>query len=319
MSRYQDLVHKPVMLKEVLQYLQPKAGEIYIDCTFGAGGYSKAILKAADAVVYGIDQDPDVMPLAEALSKEFGSRFKFVAGNFADLDSLMSAQNIQNVDAIILDLGVSSMQLESAERGFSFMNDGPLDMRMNKTGQSAYDFINGATQEEIANVIYKYGNERKSRLIAKKIIETRKEMPIKTTLELADIVRSVIKRGSDKIDPATKTFQAIRIFVNDELYALEKLLAVAERLLSEDGRLIVVSFHSLEDSIVKEYINQRIKPKQNWSRHLPFVESEEFKPKFKWLKNKVIAPSDEEVASNPRSRSAKMRAAVRINREVEYA
>lgn len=318
MSNYQDLTHTPVMLNEVIQYLNPAIGEVYIDCTFGAGGYSRAILAATDSVLYSIDQDPEVIPIAEEVAKKFGSRFKFIEGNFADLDSLMSAQNIQSVDGIILDLGVSSMQLESADRGFSFMHDGPLDMRMSKTGQDAYDFINSAEQDDIANVIYNYGNERKSRSIAKKIVETRKLSPIKTTAQLASIVRSVVRKGKDKIDPSTKTFQAIRIHVNDELGALKSVLVAAERLLNENGRLIIVSFHSLEDSIVKEYINERTKPKQAWSRHLPFVADTEFQPRFKWLKNKVIAPTDQEIKSNPRSRSAKMRAAIRINKEVAY-
>ncbi len=319
MSNFYTTSHTPVMLKEVLEQLQPKSGEVYIDGTFGAGGYSKAILNSADCVLYGIDQDPAVEEFANRLKKEYGSRFKFIAGNFSELNELMSAQNILRVDGIVLDLGVSSMQLETPDRGFSFMHNGRLDMRMSKTGSDAYNFINSSTEEEIANVIYNYGGETKSRRIAKKIIEKRKVAPIETTLELADIVRSVVKKGKSKIDPATRTFQAIRIFVNDELDTLQSALIASERLLNNNGRLIIVSFHSLEDAIVKEFVNERAKPKQSGSRHLPFITNTEFKPTFKWQVNKAIAASKEEIKTNPRARSAKLRVAMRVNQEVDYA
>lgn len=311
--------HTPVMLAEVLQYLQPKSGEIYVDCTFGAGGYSKAILASSNCILYAIDQDPEVVKIANQLKTDSGSRFRFIPGNFAELDSLMSSQNINKVDGIVLDLGVSSMQLDSPERGFSFMHDGRLDMRMSQTGSDAYNVINSTAEEELANIIYNYGNERKSRRIAKKIVEQRRVAPIETTAQLADLIRSVVRRGADKIDPATRTFQAIRIFVNDELASLHSVLAASERLLANNGRLIVVSFHSLEDSIVKEFISERAKPKQGGSRHLPFVTTEKFQPKFKWLTNKVAEPTSAETKANPRSRSAKLRAAIRVNQEVEYA
>lgn len=319
MSNFYTTSHTPVMLKEVLEQLQPKSGEVYIDGTFGAGGYSKAILNSADCVLYGIDQDPAVEEFANRLKKEYGSRFKFIAGNFSELNELMSAQNILRVDGIVLDLGVSSMQLETPDRGFSFMHNGRLDMRMSKTGSDAYNFINSSTEEEIANVIYNYGGETKSRRIAKKIIEKRKVAPIETTLELADIVRSVVKKGKSKIDQATRTFQAIRIFVNDELDTLQSALIASERLLNNNGRLIIVSFHSLEDAIVKEFVNERAKPKQSGSRHLPFITNTEFKPTFKWQVNKAIAASEEEIKTNPRARSAKLRVAMRVNQEVDYA
>lgn len=311
--------HTPVMLKEVLEQLQAKSGDIYVDGTFGAGGYSKAILNSANCILYCIDQDPAVAEFANKLKKEYGSRFKFIAGNFSELNELMSSQNIMRVDGIVLDLGVSSMQLETPDRGFSFMHNGRLDMRMSKTGSDAYNFINKSTEEEIANVIYNYGGETKSRRIAKRIIEKRRISPIETTLELADIVRSVVKKGKSKIDPATRTFQAIRISVNDELASLQSALLASERLLNNNGKLIVVSFHSLEDAIVKEFINERAKPKQSGSRYLPCVTNTEFKPTFKWKVNKTIVASEEEIKTNPRSRSAKLRVAIRINQEVDHA
>jgi 16S rRNA (cytosine1402-N4)-methyltransferase len=319
MTDFYTTSHTPVMLKEVLEHLNPESGKVYIDGTFGAGGYSKAILDSSDCVLYCIDQDPAVEEFANKLKKEYGSRFKFIAGNFSELNELMSAQNIVGVDAIILDLGVSSMQLETPDRGFSFMHNGRLDMRMSKTGSNAYDFINTASEEDIANVIYNYGGETKSRRIAKKIVENRKITPIETTLELANIVRSVVKKGKSKIDQSTKTFQAIRIHVNDELSALKLALTASERLLNNNGKLIIVSFHSLEDAIVKEFVNERAKPEQSGSRYLPFVVNKEFKPTFKWQVNKAIPASEEEIRINPRSRSAKLRVAIRINQEVDYA
>ncbi len=318
MSNFYTTTHTPVMLSESLQYLQPKAGEVYIDCTFGAGGYSKAILAATNCILYSIDQDPEVEYFANRLKMQVGNRFKFIKGNFADLCELMSAQNIQEVDGIVLDLGVSSMQLETADRGFSFMHDSRLDMRMSRHGADAYNFINSSNEEELANVIYHYGGEIRSRKIAKKIVEARKIAKIETTLQLANLIRSVVPRGKDKIDSATKTFQAIRIFVNDELEALKSVLFAAERLLNENGRLVVVSFHSLEDGIVKAFINERVKPKPPSSRHLPFEADTNFKPTFEWLINKFGKPTIEEIKHNPRSRSAKVRAAVRINKEKDY-
>jgi 16S rRNA (cytosine1402-N4)-methyltransferase len=319
MIDFYNTSHVPVMLKEVLEQLKAKSGEIYVDGTFGAGGYSKAILNSANCILYCIDQDPAVEEFASKLKKEYGSRFKFIAGNFSELNELIRAQNILRVDGIVLDLGVSSMQLETPDRGFSFMHNGRLDMRMSKTGSDAYNFINSSKEEEIANVIYNYGGETKSRRIAKKIIEKRKISPIETTLELAAIIRSVVRKGKSKVDPATRTFQAIRIFVNDELASLKLALLASERLLNNNGRLIVVSFHSLEDSIVKEFINERAKPQQSGSRHLPFIANTEFKPTFKWKVSKPIAASEEEINANPRSRSAKLRVAVRINQEESYA
>jgi 16S rRNA (cytosine1402-N4)-methyltransferase len=311
--------HIPVMLSEVVTYLQPREGETYVDGTFGAGSYSRAILKQNNCTLYAVDQDPDVKKFVTQLKTEFGDRFIFINGNFSELQELLANKNISKVDGIVLDLGVSSMQLENPSRGFSFMHEGSLDMRMSKEGLDAYNFINTSSEETIANVIYNYGGETKSRRIAKKIIEARKNSPINSTLELADIVRSVVKKGKSKIDPATKTFQAIRIFVNNELGALQEALIASENLLNNNGRLIIVSFHSLEDAIVKEFINERAKPKQSSSRHLPLVEEKPFHPKFQWLTNKAIKPTDTEIKSNPRSRSAKLRAAIRINQEVVYA
>jgi 16S rRNA (cytosine1402-N4)-methyltransferase len=311
----QNKSHVPVMLNEVITHLDPKEGEVYVDCTFGAGGYTEAILNKANCTVYAIDQDPNVIPTANALKHIYNNRFHFIHGNFADMHSLLASQGITKVDGIVMDIGVSSMQLDQAERGFSFMQNGPLDMRMNsRNGMSAADFINTASESEIADVIYKFGDERKSRAIARKIIEQRKLSAISTTLELANIVRSVVRKSpKDKIDPATRTFQAIRIYINDELNSLAKALNTAYSLLVNYGRLVVVSFHSLEDKIVKSFITQHIATNKGLNRHIPALnQAESVLATLHQLTRGAIAPSDDEVRANPRARSAKLRAVRRI-------
>ena len=301
--------HIPVMLNEVMHYLAPSPGETYIDCTFGAGGYSKAILNATDCNLYAIDRDPDVAEDAKDLNK-LHSNFKFIQGSFGNLKEIARINKIEKIDAIILDLGVSSMQLDQGDRGFSFMQDADLDMRMSKSGKKASDLINEASEEEIANIIYKYGEEHFSRRIARKIILKREEKPITRTAELASIVRSAVKK-SGKIDSATKTFQALRIWVNDELDELEQVLAASRDLLTVGGRLIVVSFHSLEDSIVKTFLNEQICKNKGTSRYLPSLE-EEANPVFKLIAKKAVKPTEEEIKQNIRSRSSRMRAAMKI-------
>lgn len=320
--------HFPVMLPQVLENLSPKDGEVYVDGTFGAGGYSKAFLESADCTVIAIDRDPSALVAAKELEKDFGKRFIFVQGCFGDALELVKAAGFNQIDGFVLDVGVSSMQIDQPERGFSFRYDGPLDMRMDtNNGRTAADIVNGMEEENLANLIYQYGEERLSRRIAKRIVERRAENKIETTNQLADIIRSVVPRGpKDKIDPATRTFQALRIAVNDELGELERGLIAAEKLLKEAGRLIVVSFHSLEDGIVKAFMYERSGRTSNSSRHVPqilpmsveAVQAPTFSlPLFIKSSNaqvrghKAVEPSEAEIQQNPRSRSAKLRVAIR--------
>lgn len=307
--------HYPVMINEVIDHISLKDGGVYVDGTFGAGGYSKAFLESADCTVIAIDRDPSALIAAKILEKDFGERFIFVEGCFGDALKLVQAAGFQKIDGFVLDVGVSSMQLDQAERGFSFRFDGPLDMRMNNiVGRTAADIVNETKEKDLANIIYQYGEERLSRRIAKRIVEKRRDKQIVTTFELADIVRSVVpKSPKDKIDPATRTFQALRIAVNDELGELRNGLNAAEKLLHEAGRLVVVSFHSLEDGIVKSFMYERSGYKPNASRHMPesISSSNDLKPTFSLLKRKAIEPSEKEVKENTRSRSAKLRVAIR--------
>ena len=305
--------HYPVMLNEALEYLNPKDGEIYVDGTFGAGGYTKAFLESANCTVIAIDRDPAALDVAADLKKDFGDRFIFVQGCFGDALELVNAAGYEQVDGFVMDLGVSSMQLDQADRGFSFRFDGPLDMRMNsKAKLTAADIINDTPEEELANIIYQYGEERLSRRIAKKITQEREVERFETTERLANVVRSVVSRSSkDKIDPATRTFQAIRIAVNDELGELERGLSAAHSLLCENGRLVVVSFHSLEDGIVKAFMYEKSGRVQNVSRHLPGKLESKTVSSLSLPSRKAILPSAVEIQQNSRSRSAKMRVAIK--------
>lgn len=313
-NKYQDYnsEHFSVMLPEVLQYLSPKDGEVYVDMTFGRGGYSRAILEAADCTVYGIDRDTNVKQYADELTEKFGDKFQFLSGNFSAIKELLAQKGVNKVDGVVFDLGVSSMQLDQAERGFSFMRDGPLDMRMGDQGIDAAYVVNTTEEKELADIIYKYGDERKSRRIAKAIVEARKEQEITTTLELAEIVQKVVRRAKDGINPATRTFQAIRIYINDELGEVERALHQVKDVLDVGGRVVVVSFHSLEDRIVKNYLKEEAGRMPSVSRHVPINHMEVQKSSFKLLSNKTIKPSSDEVRYNVRSRSARMRAAVRL-------
>lgn len=239
--------HEPVMLEEVIHYMSPKDGEVYVDGTFGAGGYSKALLESADCKVIAIDRDPSVKKFADELEQLYPGRIQLALGSFGDMEQLLASVGVSKVDGVVLDVGVSSMQLDEGERGFSFMKDGPLDMRMSQEGMSAEDFVNSAKETDLADVIYKYGDERKSRQIARAIVHARAEAPITSTKALAAIIHKAVKVYNDKIDPATRTFQALRIWVNDELGELTRALESATRVLNTNGRLVVVSFHSLED------------------------------------------------------------------------
>ena len=305
--------HIPVMLNEVVSVLAPKDGEVYVDGTFGAGGYTRAFLEAADCTVVAIDRDPAAFARADALKAEFGERLIFVHGRFGDALDLVQAAGFEKVDGFVLDIGVSSMQIDEGARGFSFRQDGPLDMRMDtSSGETAADIVNSYKEEDLANLIYKYGDERKSRIIARKLCEERSVAPIETTGRLADIIRGVLyKNPKDKSDPATRTFQALRIAVNDELGELERGLQAAEHLLNEGGRLVVVSFHSLEDGIIKSFLYERSGKIAAPSRHLPPAAGEQAAASFQLSPRKPIDPSEAEIQRNSRSRSARLRGALR--------
>lgn len=305
--------HIPVLLSEVVAALAPHDGETYIDATFGAGGYTRAVLQAADCRVLAIDRDPDAASRAEKLGAEFPSRLSFVGAPFSTLDEIVAGQNLGLVDGVMLDIGVSSMQLDEPERGFSFQADGPLDMRMSQSGPSAADVVNSESDETIANILYVLGEERRSRAIARAIVAARAESPIETTKALADIVTRVLGRQPDGRHPATRTFQALRIYVNDELGELARGLSAAERCLKPGGRLVIVTFHSLEDRIAKRFLAQRAGKESRGSRHLPDTSIKLKPPSFRILNPRPLTPSKGELEVNPRARSARLRAAVRTD------
>ena len=302
--------HRPVMLAEVLAALSLESGDRVIDGTFGAGGYTAAILNAApDIHVMAIDRDPDAIRDGAALVEAAEGRLNLVEGRFGDLASLAEAHGFKPADAIVLDIGVSSMQLDDAGRGFSFRFDGPLDMRMEQEGPSAADLVNTMDETALADLIYTYGEERRSRAVARAIVAMRRETPFETTKQLADLVARVVHMPRDAIHPATRTFQALRIAVNDELGELERALDAAEEVLGEGGRLAVVTFHSLEDRIVKRFMAERAGDTPDPSRHMPMGARPA--ATFETLRRKPIDPSAEEIAENPRARSARLRVARR--------
>jgi 16S rRNA (cytosine1402-N4)-methyltransferase len=296
--------HVPVLLDDVVAALRPRAGATYVDGTFGAGGYSAAILEAAPCRVVGIDRDPAAIERGTALASRYPGRLSLIEGRFGDMADLLGTAKVAGV---ALDLGVSSPQIDDPARGFSFRADGPLDMRMGRHGESAADLVNGASETQLADIIAEYGEERFARRIARAIVARR---PVSRTGELAEIVRSAIpRRDPAGIDPATRTFQALRIAVNDELGELDRGLAAAERVLEPGGRLAVVSFHSLEDRRVKDFLKQRSGAAPQASRHLPAAATRT--PTFRLLSKKAIEPSEAEIVRNPRARSARLRAAER--------
>jgi 16S rRNA (cytosine1402-N4)-methyltransferase len=304
--------HVPVMLPEVLRALGPTDGATYVDATFGAGGYTTAILEAAKCRVVAIDRDPAAIAGGAGLQDRFADRLSLCEGRFSDMERLLEGLGISSVDGIVLDVGVSSMQLDEAQRGFSFLRDGPLDMRMAQAGPSAADAVNSLGQEELADVIYIFGEEPRARAIARAIVGARAEAPITTT---AALVRAIERatgrpRPQDRIHPATRTFQALRIHVNGELDELVAALHAAERLLKAGGTLVVVTFHSLEDRIVKRFLAARSGKLPSGSRHLPDRAAPPA-PTFTLSHKGHVAASEAEARANPRARSAKLRAAVR--------
>ncbi len=304
--------HAPVMCSEVVNALQPCAAETYVDGTFGGGGYTRAILSLAKCVVYGIDRDPDAIARGHSLADET-PEFTPIQGCFADLDTLLRPFGVDKIDGLMLDIGVSSYQIDTAERGFSFMQDGPLDMRMGQTGPRAQDVINTLPEKTLAQIIRTLGEEKQARRIAQVIVNRRQIRPFTRTRDLADTVEAALggRRGR-RTHPATLTFQALRIFINEELDQLARALSAAERMLAPGGRLVIVTFHSLEDRLVKRFMRERSGGLAGGSRYRPEHASGP-DPTFQLRSRKALEPSDAELADNPRARSARLRAAVRTD------
>ena len=304
--------HIPVMLDEVLEALAPTDGEVYADGTFGGGGYAMAILGAANCKLVGIDRDVTAIERAEHMAEK-EPRLVPALGRFGRLDELAEAAGFAMIDGVVLDLGVSSFQIDQAERGFSFMRDGPLDMRMGGAGPRAADLVNRLDERVLADIIFRLGEERKARRVARQIVARRKERPFETTADLAETVEGALggRRGA-RTHPATKTFQALRMYLNDELGELARALAAAERILRVGGRLVVVTFHSLEDRLVKAFLRERGGQMAGGSRHAP-AKAAKAAPSFHVASRKAGIVSLEEAQTNPRARSAKLRSAVRTD------
>jgi len=300
--------HVPVMIDRVLAILAPRDGAILVDGTFGAGGYSRAFLDAARCRVWAIDRDPEAVRRGATLARDYPDRFALVEGRFGDMADLLG---LREVDGIALDLGVSSPQIDDPARGFSFQQDGPLDMRMTPPGPSAADVVNARSEAELADIIFRYGEERHSRAVARAIVAARRDAPITRTGALAAIVAGAVPRSGDGLHPATRTFQALRIYVNDEIGELQRGLEAAEVMLAAGGRLAVVAFHSLEDRTVKNFLRSRSGRAPRPSRHRPAAGAESPAPTFRLLGGKALRPDADEVAANPRARSARLRAAER--------
>nr|WP_244444214.1 16S rRNA (cytosine(1402)-N(4))-methyltransferase RsmH [Lutibaculum baratangense] len=300
--------HIPVLAREVLEWLEPAAGGVYVDGTFGAGGYARLVLEAADCRVVGIDRDPGAIAGAASLASEFRGRLDICEGRFSQMAEIVAGLGLPGVRGVMLDLGVSSMQLDEAERGFSFMRDGPLDMRMSQSGPTAADVVNTAEEDDLARIVKVLGEEKKSRRVAQAIVRRRGERPFTRTGDLAEVVAAAVGPSREKINPATRTFQALRLHVNQELQEVAEGLLVAERILEPGGRIVVVSFHSLEDRIVKRFLASR-SGKVGGSRHLPAAVGPA--PTFELLTRQAVMPGEGEIEANPRARSARLRAARR--------
>lgn len=305
--------HKPVLLAEVIDAMAPHDGGVYVDGTFGGGGYSQAILAAATCRVWAIDRDPAAVAAGAALAQRYPGRLTILQGRFGDMAEILRGEDVSGVDGIALDIGVSSRQIDDPTRGFSFAADGPLDMRMDPTAPvpTAADLVNTLSEHALADLIFEFGEEPASRRIARAILRRRAERPFARTLELAETVRSAARRSAARLHPATLTFQALRIAVNDEIGELRRGLQAAEDLLAPGGRLAVVAFHSLEDRAVKQFLNQRSGRGEVPPRHRPPAVNPRT-PTFRLVHRKAIRPRPDEIASNPRARSARLRVAERI-------
>jgi len=302
--------HIPVLIGQIMAAIAPVSG-VWLDGTFGAGGYTRALLDGGAERVLAVDRDPEVFVRAQNWAKQYGARLVMIAGEFGQLDLLADQKDALPLDGIVLDIGVSSMQIDQAERGFSFMKDGPLDMRMSQTGVSAADIVNGADEKTLADILYQYGEERASRRIARSIINARKNAPITTTLALTEIITGCLPRPKPgQVHPATRSFQALRIAVNDELRQLVEGLAAAERALKPGGVLAVVTFHSLEDRIVKRFFQARSGDGPRGNRFQPDIVLDT--PRFERMTKKAVIADEAEMAANPRARSAKLRMARRL-------
>jgi len=302
--------HIPVMLNEVIAALSPRNDAIYVDGTFGGGGYAVALLQAAQCAVYGIDRDAAAIARGRIVGARFPGRLSLIHGRFSEMQTLLAQQNVRDADGIALDLGVSSFQLDDSARGFAFGHDGPLDMRMDTNeGESAADLVNTLSEAALADILKRYGEEKRAKALARAIVAAR---PIRRTRELAEVAERTLGRGPERIHPATRTFQALRIAVNDELGELERGLEAAERVLRPAGRLAVVAFHSLEDRIVKRFIAERSGRAGQTSRHAPAPKAEA-RPTFRTVGKNPLTPSAEEVRKNPRARSARLRVAERTD------
>lgn len=304
--------HIPVLLEAAIAALQPIANGQFIDATFGAGGYTRALLEGGARRVLAIDRDPTAITAGQATVEASGGKLILAQGLFSDMDRLATVMGFAPVDGVVLDVGVSSMQLDQAERGFSFRRDGPLDMRMGNSGRSAADIVNETDETELANLIYEYGEERMSRRIAKAIVMDRARTPFTSTLQLAGMIARIMPHKPNDIHPATRTFQALRIAVNDELGELRMALEAAEKILSPGGRLAIVSFHSLEDRIAKRFFAERSGKGRAKSRLLP-GEVAPPEPSFECPGRQPIGPDKEEMQANPRARSARLRFGVRTS------
>ena len=303
--------HVPVMLSEVIGLLAPRDSGRYLDGTFGGGGYAEAILAAASCTLWAIDRDPDAIARGASLAARYPG-LHLIHGQFGDMLALLAERGVAALDGVVLDLGVSSFQLDQAQRGFSFRVDGPLDMRMDRSGQTAAELVNTLPERELADTLFQLGEERASRRIARAIVAAREDGPITSTTQLAGIIRSVLPPDRSGIDPATRSFQALRIRVNDELGEIERGLAQAGELLAPGGRLIVVSFHSLEDRLVKRFMTEAAGRAPAPSRHDPRGLAARQIPRFRLLTARPLRPGAEEIAANPRSRSARLRALERL-------
>jgi 16S rRNA (cytosine1402-N4)-methyltransferase len=307
--------HVPVMLDEVIEHLAPRDGAAYLDGTFGGGGYAQRILQDAACTLWAIDRDPDALARGAALVARFPGRLHLIEGSFGNMLSLLAGAGVTSLDGVVLDLGLSSFQIDDAGRGFSFRHDGPLDMRMSREGPTAADLVAELPEADLADTLYQFGEERLSRRIARAIVKARGETPITTTGQLASIIRAVVPPSRDGIDPATRSFMALRIRVNDELAEIERALHAAATLLNPGGRLVVISFHSLEDRIVKRFCADVAGRAPAPSRHDPRGLAAVPAPRFKLLTSRALRPRASEIAGNPRARSARLRAIQRLTQE----